>query len=126
MTRLWRAIRNPAVASLIIAISVFALVAAAREFALLQPAEFWAYDKFLTWRAGASPTDPRIVILEITENDLAKYDFPLPDALLARVLKKIADAGAVAIGLDIYRDLAVPRDGAQVSAGEHPAVPRKP
>ena len=115
MTRLWRAIRNPAVASLIIAISVFALVAAARELALLQPAEFWAYDKFLAWRAGVNPTDPRIVILETTENDLAKYDFPFPDALLARVLKKIADAGAVAIGLDIYRDLAVPRDGTQVS-----------
>src|SRR5438552_17271492 len=115
MTRLWRAIRNPAVASLMFAIGVFALVAGARELGLLQQAEFWAYDKFLVWRAGVDSTDPRIVILETTENDLAKYDFPIPDSLLASVLKKIADAGPIAIGLDIYRDLAVPRNGAQVS-----------
>ncbi len=115
MRRLWRAIRTPAVASLIFALSVFALVAATRELGLLQSAEFWAYDKFLVWRAGSAPIDSRIVILETTENDLAKYDFPISDALLARVLKNIADSGAVAIGLDIYRDLAVPRNGTQVA-----------
>src|SRR5438477_12730130 len=115
MTRLRQAFRNPPAASLILGIGVFVLVAAARELGLLQSAEFLAYDKLLTWRAGAETTDSRIVIVEITENDIAKYDFPIPDDLLAKVLETIADAKPVAIGLDIYRDVAVPRDGSKVA-----------
>ena len=95
-------------------IGVFAFVAGARELELLQSAEFLAYDKFLAWRAGPNATDPRIVIVEITENDIAKYDFPIPDDLLAKVLETIAAGKPVAIGLDIYRDVAVPRDGSKV------------
>jgi adenylate cyclase len=114
MTRLRRAFRNPWVASLMLSIAVFTVVAGARELGLLQSAEFLMYDKFLTWRAGPDTTDPRIVIVEITENDIAKYDFPIPDDLLAKLLETIATAKPVAIGLDIYRDVAVPRDGGQL------------
>src|SRR5437899_4379555 len=115
MTRLRRAFRNPWVASLMLSIGVFVLLAGARELGLLQSVEFLAYDKFLTWRAGPETTDPRIVIVEITENDIAKYDFPIPDDLLAKLLEKIADAKPVTIGLDIYRDVAVPRAGSQIA-----------
>jgi adenylate cyclase len=58
--------------------------------------------------------DPRVVIVEITENDIAKYDFPIPDDLLAKLLETIARAKPVAIGLDLYRDVAVPRDGSHL------------
>src|SRR5437588_6914977 len=115
MTQLQRVFRNPAVASLMLGIGVFAFVASARELGLLQSAEFLAYDKFLTWRGGPDTTDPRILIVEITENDIAKYDFPIPDDLLAKLFETIADAKPVAIGLDIYRDVAVPRDGSKVA-----------
>jgi adenylate cyclase len=115
MTRLARAFRNPVVASFALAIAVFALLAGIREIGLLQPAEFWAYDKFLAWRAGPETTDPRIVIVEISERDINKYDFPIPDDLLARLLETIARARPTAIGLDIYRDLAVPRDGSRLA-----------
>src|SRR5438270_4584927 len=115
MTRLRRAFRNPWVASLMLSIGVFAFVAGARELGLFQSAEFLAYDKFLLWRSGAATTDPRISIVEITENDIAKYDFPIPDNLLAKLLETIATAKPVAIGLDIYRDVAVPRDGSQLA-----------
>jgi adenylate cyclase len=115
MTRLRRAFRNPPVASLMLGIGVFACVAGARELGLLQSAEFLTYDKFLTWRGSQETTDPRIVIVEITENDIAKYDFPIPDDLLAKLLETIAAAKPVAIGLDIYRDVAVPRDGSKVA-----------
>src|SRR4051794_15209380 len=113
MTRLPRVFRNPWVASLVLSIGVFALVAVGRELGLLQAAEFLAYNKFLAWRAGTDTTDPRIVIVEITEDDIAKYDFPIPDDLLAELLETIASAKPVAIGLDIYRDVAVPRDGSR-------------
>jgi adenylate cyclase len=115
MTQLRRALRNPAVASLILGVGVFAIVAAVRQFGLLQSAEFLVYDKFLTWRAGPETTDPRIVIVEISESDINKYDFPIPDDLLARLLETIARARPTTIGLDLYRDLAVPRDGSRLA-----------
>lgn len=115
MKRLRWAFANSAIPSLALTVAVFALIAGARELGLLQSAEFLAYDKSLTWRGGADQTDPRIVIVEITESDIAKYDFPIPDALLAKLLETIAAAKPIAIGLDIYRDVAVPRDGSQVS-----------
>src|SRR5438477_5053208 len=115
MSRFRRVFRNPWVASLMLSFGVFLLIAVLRELGLLQSIEFLAYDKFLAWRAGAETTDPRIVIVETTENDIAKYDFPIPDNLLARLLDTIASAQPIAIGLDIYRDVAVPRDGSHLA-----------
>src|SRR5438876_5264893 len=115
MTRLRKLFRNPWVASLMLGICVFVLVARARELGLLQSSEFLAYDKFLTWRASAETTDPRIVIVEITENDIAKYDFPIPDRLLAKLLETIEAGKPLAVGLDIYRDVPVPRDGSHLA-----------
>ena len=77
---------------------------------MLQPTEILAYDKFVAMRAGKEVTDSRVAIVEITEKDIGKYDFPVPDDLLARLLETIARAQPIAIGLDIYRDAAVPRD----------------
>src|SRR5205085_11599958 len=77
--------------------------------------EFLVYDKALAWRAGPETTDPHITLVEISENDIAKYDFPLPDHLLAQLLATISAARPAVIGLDIYRDVAVPRDGSQLA-----------
>ena len=115
MTRLQGAFRNPAVVSALLGLGLFLLLAGARQYGLLQRTEIMVYDKFLLWRAGESAMDDRIALVEITEADIRKYDFPIPDDLLARLLEKIARAQPVAIGLDIYRDLAVPRDGSQIA-----------
>ena len=114
MKRLRSAFRNPAVASVLLGLGVFALIVGAREYGLLQPAEISAYDKCVVLRAGPSVMDSRIAIVEITEKDIGKYDFPVPDDLLARLLETIARAQPIAIGLDIYRDAAVPRDGSKL------------
>ena len=98
-----------------LSMSVFVLIAGAREFGLFQSTEFLAYDKFLSWRTGADTIDQRIVLVEITENDIHRYDFPIPDNLLAKLLETIASAKPIAIGLDLYRDVAVPRDGSQLA-----------
>src|SRR5439155_15746910 len=74
------------------------------------------HDELLRWRAGPGTNDERIVVVQITENDIAKYDFPIPDDLLARLLETIVSAKPIAIGLDIYRDVAVPRDGSHLAA----------
>ena len=115
MKRLKGAIRSPAAASVLLGLAVFVLIVIARENALLQPTEILAYDKFVAMRAGKEVTDSRVAIVEITEKDIGKYDFPVPDDLLARLLETIARAQPVAIGLDIYRDAAVPRDKSRVA-----------
>jgi adenylate cyclase len=109
-----RVLRHPAGTIVLLGLVVFALVAAAREIGLLQRAELGAYDKFVVWRAGPDKAGDRIVILEISEDDIRKYDFPVPDNLLAKALETIERGQPAAIGLDIYRDLPVPRDGSQV------------
>jgi adenylate cyclase len=110
MKRLRKVFRNPAVASVMLTIGVFSLVAGARELGLLQSSELLGYDKFLVWRAGPETTDQRTLIIEISEADIRKYGFPLSDALLADVLEKIVSAKPLVVGLDIYRDLPEPRD----------------
>ena len=115
MKRLKGAIRSPAAASVLLGLAVFVLIVIARENAFLQPTEILAYDKFVAMRAGKEVTDSRVAIVEITEKDIGKYDFPVPDDLLARLLETIARAQPLAIGLDIYRDAAVPRDKSRMA-----------
>jgi adenylate cyclase len=115
MTRFRELFSNATLTSLILAIAVFGIIAGIREIGWLQSAEFLVYDKFLDWRADTQRTDQRIVLVEITENDIRKYDFPIPDGLLAKVLETIAAAKPIAIGLDVYRDLPVPRDASQLA-----------
>ncbi|MEA3187845.1 MAG: adenylate cyclase [Chthoniobacter sp.] len=115
MKPLRAALQNPGVACLLLGLGVFAFVIGARELGFLQPAELLVYDKGLRHRAGPARVDDRIVCVEITEADIRKYDFPVSDSLFAKLLEKIARAQPAAIGLDIYRDLPVPRDGSQVA-----------
>jgi adenylate cyclase len=115
MTPVARAFRHPGIVSLFLALAVFAVVAAARAVGLFQTSELLAYDRFLNWRAGPAVTDQRIVLIEITEEDIREYDFPIPDDLLAQLLETISAYKPAAIGLDLYRDLAVPRSGSQAS-----------
>jgi adenylate cyclase len=102
------------VVSLAIGVAVFLAIAGAREFGLLQSLELFAYDKFLVWRSAPLSTAERIVLVEISEDDIRKYDFPIPDDLLATLIETIAAAHPAAIGLDIFRDVAVPRDGSRL------------
>ena len=54
-------------------------------------------------------TDPRIVLVTITEQDIQTLgSWPLSDDVLAQVLESVARFGPRAIGVDIYRDFQVP------------------
>ncbi|MFB2979104.1 CHASE2 domain-containing protein [Microseira sp. BLCC-F43] len=90
---------------LIAAPSVAALVIALRLAGFLQPLEWASYDQFLRLRPK-EPPDDRIVIVGITESDLQKVGRGIvPDLLLAQLLQKIKQQQAIAIALDLYRDL---------------------
>lgn len=92
-----------------------ALVGAARHFGALQEVELSAYDAMLRLRTPA-PVDPRIVIIHETEADLRRFGHPLPDAFLAGVFEQLEKQRPAAIGIDKYRDIAVPPGTAELDA----------
>jgi adenylate cyclase len=87
--------------------TIAGLVIVLRWLGWLQLLEWNAFDLLMRWRPPESP-DPRIVIVTIEESDLRQIgQWPIPDAVLADLLTKIAQQQPRAIGLDMYRDLPV-------------------
>lgn len=90
------------------AIGAASIVVALRLAGLLQSWEWAALDQFFRWRP-AKPPDQRILIVGITESDLRYVgQWPVNDAILAKLLEKLKAYNPRAIGLDLYRDLPVP------------------
>ncbi len=75
----------------------------------LQRAELAAYDHFAAQTAAGPANAARIVLVAVTEEDIQRLRiWPLSDEILAQALEILTEAGARAIGLDIYRDIPVP------------------
>jgi adenylate cyclase len=92
---------------LVAAPSVTGLLIGLRLAGLLQALELAALDQFFRLRPQ-EPVDPRIVIVEINEADVQKAgQWPMSDATLAKLLETLKQQKPRAIGLDLYRDLAV-------------------
>ncbi|MBX2864646.1 MAG: CHASE2 domain-containing protein [Leptolyngbyaceae cyanobacterium MAG.088] len=88
-------------ASLIVASSVLAL----RHLGGFEKLELGAYDHFISLRPGES-TDPRILIVGITEKDIqTRNEWPLTDQTVALLLEKLERHGPRVISLDIMRDV---------------------
>lgn len=68
----------------------------------------WVFlDQAFRWRPRET-SDPRIVIVGISEADIAQLQqWPMSDQVLAQLLDRIRRAQPRVIGLDIYRDLPV-------------------
>ncbi|MGO9526852.1 MAG: CHASE2 domain-containing protein [Verrucomicrobiia bacterium] len=109
---------SPKLVSLLIGVLACGAVWTARGLGMFQGAELRVYDTFLRWRAKNAPDDPRIVLIKITENDISNPklgDWPLWDADLARLLEILEKQGPTAIGVDMYRNLPVPKNGSQLT-----------
>ena len=110
-------IRSPGLTSLLICIMAYGAVLATRSLGGFQWLELRVYDTFLRWRALDAADDPRIVLIEITEDDISNPklgDWPLWDADLARLLRVLEEQQPSVIGVDLYRNLPVPKDGSQL------------
>ncbi|OCQ99103.1 serine/threonine protein kinase [Nostoc sp. MBR 210] len=83
-------------------VGVTALVCGMRELKWLQPWELKAYDQMLRSRPP-EPPDQRLLIVTITEEDLAKFKWPLSDATINQLLTKLESYQPRVIGLNIYR-----------------------
>ncbi|BCX11477.1 MAG: adenylate/guanylate cyclase domain-containing protein [Thermosynechococcus sp.] len=79
-----------------------------RQMGGLQPLELGAYDRLMQLRPMPGP-DPRLLVVAVTEADIQRYrSLSLPDQIYAQALQNLLKHQPRAIGLDIYRDFAVP------------------
>jgi CHASE2 domain-containing sensor protein len=87
----------------VITVAVTGLVAGVRALGHLQTSELQAFDHLLR-KQPQEPIDSRLLLIGADEEDLRRYGYPLPDAILAELLQKLRPASPAAIGVDIVRD----------------------
>lgn len=86
-------------------VTIFVLIL--RSIGLLQSLEWTALDQFFQLRPNEAVQE-RITIVEINEASLRQVgSWPIPDAIIAQLLRKLQAHQPRTIGLDIYRDLPV-------------------
>lgn len=78
----------------------------------LQFLEFQVYDFLIRHETKAASSGP-IVLVEMTESDIhsPSLDWPIYDDKLAELLRILGAGQPAAIGLDIWRDIPVPKTG---------------
>ncbi|MGF1479407.1 MAG: CHASE2 domain-containing protein [Cyanophyceae cyanobacterium] len=86
-------------------LTMIGLVVLLRLTGFLQFQEWQALDSFLRLRP-AEPVDERVVIVGMSEADLARVGYPVPDRELAALLRTLQQDQPRAIGLDLARDRA--------------------
>lgn len=94
---------------LLSSIAITAVVGGTAElFGIFEPSEFYAYDT-MTWLQQDDGIDPRLLVVGITEEDLAiQEQWPLNDQVLADVLATLQSHQPAVVGLDIYRNVPHP------------------
>ncbi|MGH7306602.1 MAG: CHASE2 domain-containing protein [Candidatus Rokuibacteriota bacterium] len=108
MTSPRRFFRAPVVAAVFVSVLVTSGVLGLRRAELLESFELAAYDWFVRLRPFDPEPDPRILLVTITEHDVQALGWPLADGVLAQTIHTLVQNEPRAIGLDIYRDVAVP------------------
>ena len=103
---------SPRGVSLLIVLFVFCCTLVVQRSGWLQFLEFRAYDFFIRFQPKAASSDP-IVIVEMTEADIHSplLDYPIHDDKLAELLRALESDHPAVIGLDIWRDIPVPKSG---------------
>jgi adenylate cyclase len=96
-------------ASLWVWLAVVAAVLGLRASGVLQAIELATYDRLLHQLDRPVSISDRIALIEISEDDIQELaHWPPTDLEMAILIESILAAGANSVGLDIYRDLAVP------------------
>jgi len=82
----------------------------------LEQAELSAYDGLMQLRRPSLPPDPRLLVVEVTEKDIQYLEqWPMSDAVMTQLLQTLQQYEPAVIGLDIYRDIAIPPGHAELS-----------
>lgn len=93
---------------LLTSVLVTGLVLGTRHVGGLQPWELLTFDQMVRLRPDEAP-DPRLLLVTITEEDIRlQNQWPMSDAVIARLLQVLQQQRPRTIGLDIYRDVPRP------------------
>ena len=85
------------------------LVVGLRSAGYLQFLELASYDVFLRVKERHTVPKPRLILVQIVEDDIQRIQqWPPSDDRLADLLEKLLDYSPRVIGVDLYRDFAVP------------------
>jgi CHASE2 domain-containing sensor protein len=89
------------------------LVVGLRSAGDLQFLELASYDVFLRVKERHTVPEPRLILVQIVEQDIQRIrQWPPSDDRLADLLQKLLDYSPRVIGVDLYRDFPVPPYGA--------------
>lgn len=102
-TRLAQQLNFGSRAILVSGLLALACVAAGKRLGFLQPLETRSLD-FLVRLQPHLPPDDRLLIVEVTEADLAAHGWPLTDQQVADIITTLQRYRPAAIGLDLYRN----------------------
>ncbi|OSM02015.1 CHASE2 domain-containing protein [Magnetofaba australis] len=90
---------------LIMTAAVWVLAAPLFLFGWSQNLELILYDRLLKLRAAqAGEADDRIVLIGAVEKDINRFNWPLPDGVLAQAIERIEAAEPAVVGIDLYRE----------------------
>ncbi|MCK4704892.1 MAG: CHASE2 domain-containing protein, partial [Gammaproteobacteria bacterium] len=109
MTTEWlEKIRAPAI-GLLLGFIASLLIIGLRSAGLLQFVELANYDVYLRLKEQQNIIEPRVVLIQTVEDDIQKLgEWPLTDKSITRVFKNLLIHNPRVIGVDLYRDIAVP------------------
>jgi adenylate cyclase len=110
-------LRSPTMVSLGLGILACLLVVGLRSAGFLQFLELASYDVFLRVKERHTVPEPRLVLVQIMEEDIQRIkQWPPSDDRLADLLAAILSYHPRVIGLDLYRDFAVPPGNKRLNA----------
>lgn len=83
-----------------------------RKWEFLQPWELSAYDQMLRYSRRewlppsrpVAPSDNRLLLVTVTEDDIQREKYPLPDATVNKLLAKLESYRPRVIGINMYRN----------------------
>ncbi|MEB3270036.1 MAG: CHASE2 domain-containing protein [Synechococcus sp.] len=106
-----RRLRPVAVLRLLLPCGAAALLLLALERSgVAEALDLLLYDLITTVRPAPSARNLPIMILGFDEADLARYRFPIDDRIFCAAIDRLLQGGALAVGLDVYRDRGVGPD----------------
>ncbi|MEA5516755.1 CHASE2 domain-containing protein [Nodularia sp. UHCC 0506] len=87
----------------LISLIVTIFLTGVRSLGLLEPSELLAYDHLISQRPSEL-IDERILVVEITNDDVSEYGYPIKqDAILAQLISELEKYSPRIIGLDLHR-----------------------
>lgn len=78
-----------------------------RSLGVMEPLELSMFDRLMSQRQPEL-IDNRLLVVELTDKDAEKYDYPQTDATLAKAIDKLQQFQPLVIGLNLHRHSARP------------------